>query len=159
MNVGHDGTMFSLHASDPRDAVARLEVLATAANPTLPLLAAREQMASALNLIVHVERLRDGSRKVVRVTEVQGMQGDVVMLADIFVYEQTGMESDNGDKKITGRFAATGQIPKILKSIQEAGIQLPTDFFPAPSGGLIKISSSSCGRGLLGTGGFTVGCN
>jgi len=125
MNTGHDGSMFSLHASSPRDALARLEVMASSANPSIPLLGVREMIASAIGLIVHRERLQDGSRKVVKVTEVQGMQGDVITLSDLFVFQQTGVE----DGKIAGRFVATGQIPKFLNRIRDAGIQLPMDLF------------------------------
>lgn len=125
MNTGHDGSMFTMHASGPRDALARLEVMAGSANPSIPLVGLREMMASALDLIIDIQRLSDGSRKIVKVCEVQGMQGDAINLADLFVFQQTGV--DNG--KVSGRFAATGQIPKFLSRIRDAGIDMPMDLF------------------------------
>jgi pilus assembly protein CpaF len=125
MNTGHDGSLCTLHANSPRDALARLEVMASSANPSIPLVGLREQMASAINLIVHIERLSDGSRKVMRVSEVQGLQGDAILLADLFAFQPAGLEGG----KITGRFVATGQIPKLLSRLREAGIQAPMDLF------------------------------
>jgi pilus assembly protein CpaF len=125
MNMGHDGSMCTIHASSPRDALARLEVMASSGNPSIPLLGLREQISTALNLIVHIERLRDGSRKVMAVTEVDGMRGDALALTDVFLFQQTGY----ADGKVQGRFTATGQTPKFLKQIRDAGIDLPMDFF------------------------------
>ncbi len=125
MNTGHDGAMFTLHANSPQDALARLETMAASANPSIPLLALREQIASALNFLVQVERLRDGTRKVVRVTEVEGIEGGVIRLADIFVYQQTGFE--NG--VVQGRHAPTGKIPAFLRSLRERGLHLPMEMF------------------------------
>ena len=125
MNTGHDGTMFTVHASSPRDALARLETAATAANPSLPLLNVRQQMASAIDLITYQERLQDGTRKVLKVTEVAGMQGDVVLLRDIFEFRQTGVKDD----RITGYFTATGHIPGLLGRIRAEGIDLPLSMF------------------------------
>jgi pilus assembly protein CpaF len=117
--------MCTIHASSPRDALARLEVMASSGNPSIPLLGLREQISTALNLIVHIERLRDGSRKVMAVTEVDGMRGDALALTDVFLFQQTGY----ADGKVQGRFTATGQTPKFLKQIRDAGIDLPMDFF------------------------------
>ena len=125
MNTGHDGSFCTIHANNPRDALARFEVMASSGNPSIPLVGLREQMASAFNFIVHIERLSDGSRKVMRVTEVQGMQGDAILLADIFAFQQTGFEGG----RVQGRFAATGQIPKFLSRLRDAGIQVPMDLF------------------------------
>jgi len=125
MNTGHDGSMCTIHANNPRDALARFEVMASSGNPSIPLVGLREQMASAFNFIVHIERLSDGSRKVMRVTEVQGMQGDAILLADIFAFQQTGFEGG----RVQGRFVATGQIPKFLSRLRDAGIQVPMDLF------------------------------
>jgi pilus assembly protein CpaF len=125
MNTGHDGSFCTIHATNPRDALARLEVMASSGNPSIPLVGLREQMASAINFIVHIERLPDGSRKVMRVTEVQGLQGDALLLADIFAFQQTGFEGG----RVQGRFAATGQIPKFLSRLRDAGIQVPMDLF------------------------------
>jgi pilus assembly protein CpaF len=125
MTTGHDGTMFTIHANSPRDALARLETTATAANPSLPLLNVRQQMASAIDLITYQERLQDGSRKILKVTEVVGMQGDVILLQDIFEFRQTGVK----EGRITGIFTATGYIPSFLNRIRAAGIDLPLSLF------------------------------
>lgn len=125
MNNGHDGTIFTVHANSPHDALTWLEVLATSANPSLPLLNVRQMMASALDLIVHQQRLRDGTRKILKITEVESMQGDAIALADIFEFRETGLE----EGKIKGYFTATGRIPKFLNRIQMAGIELPLSLF------------------------------
>jgi pilus assembly protein CpaF len=125
MNTGHDGSLTTLHANSPRDALSRLETMVLMAGIEIPIKAIRQQIASALDLIVHVERLRDGSRKVVQITEVQGMEGDTIVLQDIFVFEQTGIE----DGKIVGRLRPTGIRPKFMEKIEAAGIYLPPDIF------------------------------
>ncbi len=125
MNTGHDGSMFSIHANGPRDAVARLEMMATYSELSIPLLAVRQMIASALHIIVHQARLQDGSRKVLKVTEVVGIQGDVVMLQDIFEFRETGLK----EGVVSGHFTATGVIPKFLSRIQAAGIELPLSLF------------------------------
>ena len=99
--------------------------MASFGNPSIPLLSLRETIASAIGLIVHIERLRDGSRKIVKVTEVQGMQGDVITLADLFVFQPTGIE----DGKIAGRFSATGQIPKLMSRLRDRNVQLSMELF------------------------------
>jgi pilus assembly protein CpaF len=125
MNTGHDGTMMTIHANSVRDVLARLEGVITLSFPSLPLLSVRQQIASALDLIVYQERLRDGSRKILKVTEVVGMQGDVIELQDIFEFHRTGVE----DGKITGYFSAIGHVPKFLSRIQATGVELPTSIF------------------------------
>jgi len=125
MNTGHDGILFTMHANGPREALTRLEMMATSANPSIPLLHLRQQMASAIDLITHLERLRDGARKVLKVTEVVGMQGDVIMLQDIFEFRQAGMK----EGKISGHFTATGHIPKFLERVRAAGAELPLSLF------------------------------
>ncbi len=125
MNTGHDGCMFSMHANSPRDALARLETMVTLSNPALPLLNVRQQMASAINLIVHIERLQDGTRKVLKVTEVAGMQGDAVVLHDIFEFRQTGVT----EGQIAGSHTATGYIPGFITPLRAAGIELPLSLF------------------------------
>jgi pilus assembly protein CpaF len=122
MTTGHDGTMFTVHAGNPRDALARLETMSAMANPSVPLLNLRQQMTAAVDLIVQVERMPDGSRKVVTVTEVRGMRGDVVMLQDIFVYRQTGGTKEG---KIQGYHTATGATPKWLSDLRPMGIEPP----------------------------------
>jgi pilus assembly protein CpaF len=126
MNTGLEGTIFRVHATGPLDALSRLEMMATFANPSMPLLMIRQMMASAIDLIVYLERLLDGWRKVMKVSEVVGMQGDVVMVQDIFEFRQTGVDEDG---KIAGEFVATGYVPTFLDRIQAAGIDLPKDVF------------------------------
>jgi pilus assembly protein CpaF len=125
MNTGHDGTMFTIHANSPRDVLARLELRATAANPSMPLLNVRQQIASAIDLITYQERMQDGTRKILKVTDVVGMQGDVILLQDIFEFRQTGVK----DGRITGTFTASGHIPSFLNRIRAAGVDLPLGLF------------------------------
>ncbi|MGQ9583924.1 MAG: CpaF family protein [Anaerolineae bacterium] len=125
MNTGHDGSLTTCHSNSPRDTLARLETMCLMAGMDLPLRAIREQVASALDLIVHEERMRDGSRKIVSISEVQGMEGDVIVLSDLFTFEQTGVE--NG--KIIGRLKPTGIRPKFMSRLEAANIYLPPDIF------------------------------
>jgi pilus assembly protein CpaF len=125
MNTGHDGSMTTAHANSPRDAIARIETMCLMAGMELPVRAIREQVASAMDLICHQERMRDGTRKIVNITEVSGMEGDVITMTDIFVFEQTGFE--NG--KIIGRLRPTGLRPKFMDKIEVAGINLPPSIF------------------------------
>ena len=125
MNTGHDGSMTTAHANSPRDAIARVETMCLMAGMELPVRAIREQVASAMDLIAHQERMRDGTRKIVSVTEVSGMEGDVITMTDIFTFEQTGIE--NG--KIVGRLRPTGLRPKFMDKIEAAGINLPPSIF------------------------------
>jgi len=127
MNTGHDGSLTTAHANSPRDMLSRLETMCLMAGMDLPARAIREQIASAVDMIVQQTRLRDGSRRVTYCTEVQGMEGDVVVLADIFTFEQQGIE--NG--KIIGRLKATGVRPKFYERIENAGIVLPPNIFGA----------------------------
>jgi pilus assembly protein CpaF len=125
MNTGHEGSMTTLHANNTRDSLSRLETMVLMAGMELPHRAIREQVASAIDMIVQLERFRDGSRKVVSVTEVQGMEGDVITTADIFKFEQTGYE----DGKVIGRLRPTGIRPKFMDRLDEAGIHLPPSIF------------------------------
>ncbi len=125
MNTGHDGSMTTAHSNSPRDTLARIETMTLMAGYDLPVRAIREQIASAIDLIVHSERLRDGTRKVVNITEVAGMEGDVVTMTDLFVFEQTGYE--NG--QIIGRLRPTGLRPKFMDKLEAAGIHLPPQIF------------------------------
>jgi pilus assembly protein CpaF len=125
MNTGHDGAMFTLHANGPRDALARLEIMATMAGVDLPLLMLREQMGSAIQLILNQQRLRDGTRKIMSITEVVGMRGSELALQNLFEFVETGTE----DGKITGYFTATGVIPTFAKRLYDFGINLPRDLF------------------------------
>lgn len=125
MNTGHDGSMTTAHANSPRDALSRIETMCLMAGMDLPIRAIREQVASALELICQVERMRDGTRKVTAITEVSGMEGDVVTMTDIFTYEQTGVEAG----KIIGSLRPTGLRPKFMDKIEAAGIKLPPSIF------------------------------
>jgi len=126
MNTGHDGSISTIHANSPRDALARLETMVLMAGYDLPARAIREQMSSALDVMIQVARLSDGTRKIVKVSEVTGMEGDVLVMQDIFVYEKQGL-TDEG--KVKGQFRATGVRPKFLDVIHTAGIHLESDIF------------------------------
>ena len=124
MNTGHDGSMTTLHANSPRDALARLETLVLMAGVDLPVRAIRQQIASAINVIVQLNRLRDGSRKVVQISEITGMEGDTITMQDIFVFEPLGAGQDG---KIVGEFKPTGLRPRILERMFAMGLQLPQE--------------------------------
>ena len=121
MNTGHDGSMSTGHANSPRDMLSRLETMVLMAGVDLPLRAIREQVASAVDLIVHQSRLKDGTRRITNITEVQGMEGDVIVMQDVFVFEQTGVT----EGKIQGRLKATGIRPKFVEKFEVQGINLP----------------------------------
>jgi len=126
MNTGHDGSLTTIHANTPRDGVSRLEVMVSLANSNMKPTAIRQQIASAVHLFVQAARLTDGSRRVMSVTEVTGMEGEIVTLQDLFVFEKRGLD-ENG--KVLGRFAATGIRPKFYEKLQAAGIELPASIF------------------------------
>jgi len=128
MNTGHDGSLTTAHANSPRDCVARLETMVLMAGTQLPVRAIREQIASAVNVIIQQSRLRDGSRKVTYITEVQGMEGDTVVLQDIFRFDQKGLDS-NG--RVIGALKPTGLRPHFLQTLIAEGIVLPKDIFSA----------------------------
>jgi pilus assembly protein CpaF len=125
MNTGHDGSMTTLHSNSPRDTLARLETMTMMAGMELPIRAIREQVSSAIDAMVHVDRMRDGTRKVVNITEVTGMEGNVITTTDIFTFEQTGFE--NG--RIIGEIRPTGLRPKFMDRIEASGIHLPPSIF------------------------------
>lgn len=127
MNTGHDGSLTTTHANSPRDAVSRLETMVMMGGVELPSKAIRDQIASAIDLIVQQSRLRDGTRKVVSVTEVTGMEGNVVQMQDIFKYEHSGETGVDG--KFIGNFVATGIIPNALEKIRENGVAINNDWF------------------------------
>ena len=124
MNTGHDGSMTTLHANKPRDALSRIETLVMMAGYDLPLRAIRAQITSAINVVVHLERLRDGSRKVVQVSEVSGMEEEVITMQDVFRFIRTGVD---GEGRVIGRFAATGIRPRILERLEELGHLMPAE--------------------------------
>jgi pilus assembly protein CpaF len=125
MNTGHEGSMTTLHANNTRDALSRLETMVLMSGMDLPHRAIREQVAAAVDLIIQLSRMRDGSRRVTSITEVQGMEGDVITMADIFKFEQTGYENN----KVIGRLRPTGLRPKFMDRIEQAGIHLPPSIF------------------------------
>jgi pilus assembly protein CpaF len=126
MNTGHDGSLTTVHSNSARDTLNRIETMVLMAGMELPLRAIRQQIASAIDLIVHQSRLRDGSRKVVQAAEVVGMEGDTIVMQDIFRFEQTGID-ENG--KILGELLPTGLRPRINDRIIDAGIHLPPSVF------------------------------
>lgn len=131
MNTGHDGSLTTLHANSPRDAISRMETMVLMAGMDLPLKVVRQQISSAVDLIIQQTRLKDGSRKVTAITEVVGMEGDVVVLTDIFKFEQTGL-GENG--KILGDLKATGIRPIFNPRLEAAGFKLGAEIFMPPGG-------------------------
>jgi pilus assembly protein CpaF len=128
MNTGHDGSMTTLHSNSPRDTLARLETMVLMTNLDLPHRVIREQIASAVELIVHQERMLDGTRRVVRITEVQGMEQELITLQDVFVFNQTGL--DGG--RVVGKLLPTGTRPKFLEKLEVNGIRIPATLFQVP---------------------------
>jgi len=126
MNTGHDGSLTTGHANAPRDMLSRLETMVLMAGMDLPVRAIREQIASAVDLIVQQSRLRDGSRKITHLTEVQGMEGDIITLQDIFIFDQTGCDETG---KVIGRYRPSGIRPKFLDKLSANGINLPLETF------------------------------
>jgi pilus assembly protein CpaF len=130
MNTGHDGSMTTVHANNPRESISRLETMVLMAGADLPNRAIREQIGSAINIIVQQSRLRDGARRVVRITEVLGFEGEHVTLQDIFAFKQTGIGEDG---TVLGTLQPTGVIPFFLEHLTAAGEGLPLEMFePAP---------------------------
>jgi len=126
MNTGHDGSLTTLHANTPKDAIARIETMCLMAGMDLPIRAIREQVSSAVDLIVQQSRLKDGSRKITSITEVLGMEGDTVQLQDLFVFEQTGIDARG---KVQGGLRATGVRPRFAEKFEAVGIFLPASVF------------------------------
>jgi len=126
MNTGHDGSLTTVHANSARDALYRLDTMVAMANLNIPEKAIRQQIASAVNVVVHMGRMADGTRKVTSITEITGMEGDVISMQDIFIFERTGI---NQQGKVCGKFRATGIRPKISERLTTAGFALPADMF------------------------------
>jgi pilus assembly protein CpaF len=126
MNTGHDGSLTTVHANSPRDALARIETMAMMANLNLPEKAVRRQMASAVTLVVQVSRFNDGSRRVTHMTEITGMEEDIVSMQDVFVFEKQGIASDG---RVLGTFSATGIRPKFAERLKSSGIPVPASWF------------------------------
>ena len=135
MNTGHDGSLTTAHANSPRDALSRLETMVLMAGFDLPVKAIREQISSAIDLILHQSRIRDGSRKVTHITEVQHLEGDTITTQDLFYYQMTGVD-ENG--KAVGRFVSTGLLPGFMEKFQVNGIEMPEEMFnnAADDGGM-----------------------
>jgi pilus assembly protein CpaF len=129
MNTGHDGSLTTLHANTPRDAISRLETMCLMAGIDFPIKVIREQIASAIDLIVQQARMRDGSRKIVKITEVQGMEGDIVVMQDIFHFVETGFDAQG---KVIGQAQTTGIRPKFTPRLEAAGFFLPPEMFAKP---------------------------
>ncbi|CDF58756.1 CpaF family protein [Thermobrachium celere] len=126
MNTGHDGSLTTGHANSPRDMLSRLETMVLMSGMNLPVRAIRDQIASAIDLIIQQSRLMDGSRKITHITEVQGMEGDVIILQDIFRFEQRGVDNKG---KVKGEFVFTGVMPKFIQKLKEKGINIPQEIF------------------------------
>jgi pilus assembly protein CpaF len=126
MNTGHEGSMTTLHANTPRDALTRLENMVGMAGLNLPPKTMRQQISSALNVVVHISRMSDGKRKVTSIQEITGMEGDIITMQEIFVFEQTGVGQDG---TVFGRYKATGIRPKFVERLRVHGITLPEDLF------------------------------
>ncbi len=131
MNTGHDGSLTTIHANSPRDALSRLETLVLMAGFDLPLRAIREQIASAIAIIVQISREKDGSRKVTHVSEITKMEGEIITMQDIFVFKQDGWDKDG---KMTGRYVPTGSIPTFMDDIRRAGMDLDISMFNKGAG-------------------------
>lgn len=126
MNTGHEGSMTTVHANNPRDAVARIETMITMGGVEMPLKALRHQFCSAVNLIIQASRLQGGPRKITYVTEVLGMEGDTVIMQDIFIFVKDGVDESG---RAFGHFESTGVRPSFLDRFQQAGIRLPANLF------------------------------
>ncbi len=126
MNTGHDGSLTTIHANSPRDAIARMETMAVMANLNLPEKAIRKQIASAITLVLQVARFSDGTRRLTHITEITGMEDDVVSMQDVFLFEKQGVSSDG---RTLGTFTATGIRPKFAEKLKASGISLPANFF------------------------------
>src|SRR6188768_186192 len=126
MNTGHDGSLTTVHANTPRDALSRIETMIAMGATNLPERAMRQQIASAVQIVCQQSRMSDGSRKITSISEITGMEGDVITMQEIFLFEKLGMTQDG---KVIGRFKATGVRPKVAERLKQAGIHLPTDMF------------------------------
>ena len=125
MNTGHEGSMTTIHANSPRDALSRLETMVLMAGFELPVRAIREQIASAINLIVQLDRAPDGRRVVTEVTEIQGLEGDTILLQDLFAYRTR----PGADGKPVGELVSTGLRPKFIERLDEKGVEVPAKIF------------------------------
>jgi len=132
MNTGHDGSITTVHSNSPRDALSRLETMMLMAGMDLGIRAIREQVASALNLIVHQTRMKDGVRRITHVTEIVGMEGDIISLQDLFLFDYSAGLDENG--KFRGGLRATGLRPRFVERLAELGISVPAEVFATDGG-------------------------
>jgi pilus assembly protein CpaF len=137
MNTGHDGSLSTIHANSPRDSLSRLETMVLMAGVDIPVRAIREQTAAAIDLVVHQARMRDGTRRITQVTEVVGMEGDVVTLQDLFTFDYRSGMDDQG--RYRGTIQPTGLRPSFSERLSEQGVRLDPDLF-ADHGGTIPIA-------------------
>jgi pilus assembly protein CpaF len=126
MNTGHDGSLTTVHANTPRDALSRLETMVAMANVNLPDKAMRQQISSAIQVVIQQARLSDGSRKVTSVSEITGMEGDIITMQEIYRFDKLGLSPEG---KVVGRFVATGVRPKVCERLRASGITLAPDMF------------------------------
>jgi pilus assembly protein CpaF len=126
MNTGHDGSLTTVHANTPRDALSRIETMIAMGTTNLPEKAMRQQISSAIQIVVQQTRLSDGTRKVTSISEIIGMEGDIITMQEIFVFEKMGITPEG---KVMGRFRATGVRPKVCEKLKQAGVNLPGDMF------------------------------
>ena len=126
MNTGHDGSLTTIHANTPRDALARVETMIQMTGMRLSDRAMRQQIASALDLVLQVARMSDGSRRVTSISEITGMEGDIITMQEIFMYERTGVDKQG---QVIGRFRPTGVRPRFAEKLKACGMQLPRVFF------------------------------
>jgi len=126
MNTGHDGSLTTAHANSPRDALARLETMVLMAGMDLPVRAIREQLASAIDIVAHQSRFSDGSRRVTHISEISGMEGDVITMQDIFTFKQEGFDEEG---RVRGRFVPSGFVPRFYEDLQQRGIAVNMDIF------------------------------
>lgn len=126
MNTGHDGSLTTVHANTPRDALGRIENMVSMTGINFPIKALRAQVAAAINIVIQVSRMEDGSRKVVSIQEINGMEGDIITMSELFTFERSGVD---GDGKVVGRIKATGVVPGFYKSLAPRGIDLPIETF------------------------------
>ena len=132
MNTGHDGSMTTIHANNPRDAMGRLEQMLMMAGVEFPLRSMRQQISSAINVVIQLERLADGKRRMTSISELTGMEGDVITMQEIFRFKKEGVDEHG---KVLGRFEATGIRPRFSERLKAAGIELPNQMFSATGGG------------------------
>jgi len=144
MNTGHEGSLSTVHANSPRDALARLETMILMAGIELPSRAIREQVSSSLDLIVHLTRMRDGSRRVTQVTEIVGMEGDTITTQDIFEFDYSA--GVDGQGRSLGTIVPTGVRPRFTERLKDLGIELPPQIFGTPDLAFVNAGLNAGGR-------------